>query len=517
MPCFACRRVDLTEAEVTRIFGWAYQQAAATARAAANLPESAWGLPPSADELLRQAANTAVGIFAREYPVHKAPRGAVLGACWWTDGRGRRHWYIEGAVAGEASFFRRVLTGPDAPGGLLTEPFPLFETAAELSCAWRTRAGKGELVVLCRCGACGPPAELAWTGASCGPCSDRQQDGLPPAGPPSLRSNVGPVSAFLLADDGALLTVHHLSPTEALAGGGGPGDSVVRGWSALWADRADWGRRRALDVYPRACAGGVAAVGAPGQALALVRVADGETIAEGGTGRLDFVWGAAFAGGKRDLLVAVEGKDGGNWLSVYEWGSERGVGRRLHRIGGLYQGWSIVPFPTGDLVAVPRAKDVEVRDARSGELIERLDCPARMLTLSCVVLPDGAVVASRAERAGPESGQRPHLARWAPSGEVTPRGWLSWLPGAARREPERLVTLTGDLFGLAASPDGRLLAGVTTGSLHFWAAESLEELARLEVGATFSGSLAYTSDGQVIVATSKGVVVWPWRELIGRR
>jgi hypothetical protein len=42
-------------------------------------------------------------------------------------------------------------------------------------------------------------------------------------------------------------------------------------------------------------------------------------------------------------------------------------------------------------------------------------------------------------------------------------------------------------------------------------------VARFEPAATFRPSLALTRDGQLLAATDRGLVVWPWRELIGWR
>jgi hypothetical protein len=77
--------------------------------------------------------------------------------------------------------------------------------------------------------------------------------------------------------------------------------------------------------------------------------------------------------------------------------------------------------------------------------------------------------------------------------------------------------LRTQLYALAVSPEGEVVAGVGPTSLHFWDAATLAELARFEPRATFVASLAFTGDGQLLAGTRRGLGAWPWRELVGRR
>src|SRR5262245_31335140 len=269
MPSFVARRVDPTPEEINRLFEQAYHCPAVDALSKRHLPLTTGGQVPSAAELLRCAAGRAEGAFARNHTVNLVESIHVIrGACWWTDRVGRRHWYVEGAVAARSSFSRLPLAAvyDDPLGG----EHPLLWVAPELSCGWRTRGGQRELVVICPCGACGPPAAIGWAGSSCGPCFDREQEGLPPVGPPLLRRHRGAVISFALSEGGLLLTIQPRQVT-------GLGGSTVRGWAPPWAGRPIWERQWVIDVSGRACNDHFAAVWGWGQPLALVRLSDGET------------------------------------------------------------------------------------------------------------------------------------------------------------------------------------------------------------------------------------------------
>src|SRR5687767_10265146 len=95
MSSFARRCIDPTPEEVRRLF------AEVLRRAAEALPPGAAARTDdvSADELCSCAAGRAEGAYARGYSVAPGYASVVVGAAWWTDPHGRKHWYVEGGFA----------------------------------------------------------------------------------------------------------------------------------------------------------------------------------------------------------------------------------------------------------------------------------------------------------------------------------------------------------------------------------------------------------------------------------
>src|SRR5262249_4406110 len=146
---------------------------------------------PDWSPLLEAAEERPEGAFVLHWTVSwRHPPGVVIGAAWWTDPIGRRHWYIEEALPDEHSRFYRDVRG-DGGEALCAGPHPLEWLMPPAAGGWRERGGKRELVVVCGCGVAGTPAELAWMGDCCGPCFDQKQDGLPVPDVPPSRPAIG--------------------------------------------------------------------------------------------------------------------------------------------------------------------------------------------------------------------------------------------------------------------------------------------------------------------------------------
>src|SRR5262249_30718976 len=119
MPSFACRRVDPTMDEVRELVKEASRRAVAEALSAGEAPPGG-GDQFSPDELCLRAAMRAEGVYAREYSAGLRNASVVVGASWWTDPLGRKHWYIEGAlVDGRSSRFSPAMSPWETEDGFL--------------------------------------------------------------------------------------------------------------------------------------------------------------------------------------------------------------------------------------------------------------------------------------------------------------------------------------------------------------------------------------------------------------
>jgi hypothetical protein len=442
------------------------------------------------------------------------PPGVVIGAAWWTDAIGRRHWYLEEALSDEDSSFHRHSPGDSGRDLTVTFSFgeahprhPLEWFLPEPSCAWRERRGKREFIVVCGCGVAGTPAEIAWTGSCCGPCFDQRQDGFDVPDVPPARSAIGEIHAFALAADGKLITL--VAPENGFTG------TVVKAWRSPWTDSAPlWSVRMPQTMERAPVCGGRVVTLFDGQGYLVQLDADtGQTLQTHqeedfrGLYSLSFVPRVGMLAGVR-FLWSDEGE-----LCVWDCSADSAISRVRHREAA---GFSALAVQQGGIRAVldNRHPFIEVREVISGRLIEKLRLPASAHAMSLVVGPDSLVLAS-ARRSSPPNESL--LACW-PAAPPFGSGRSAWLSRTPERLPAITKRLDGDVRFLTLSPDGRTAVGVLGAGLMFWEAPSLVERGRLFPPLQVTGPLAFTPDGRsLLVLTNRGLAVWPWLEMLGKR
>jgi hypothetical protein len=406
-----------------------------------------------------------------------------FGACWWTDPAGRRHWMAEASLSPR---YRHVAgLNNVARSGDSFEPFkghhPLEFLGPDLAGGFREQGGQWPFVVLCRCGFAGTPESLAWTGSLCGPCHDREEDGLSPLGPP-VRWEVAPVNA-----------VYRLPGGEVVVRGGGR----FGVWDAVGAARPRWGGPCANLGLVAVSPEGLVAVQTGGPTISVHGPGgeiDSSAVLSGRLGRL------FFADGGRRLYAAVSEHP---YPGLVVW--HVGPGGELddpESLGDLRDTRGISVSLDGGRLFAFRVAGISVCDAATLRELTLLPVPADEEVYEVVGLPDGSVIA--ASTCGRSAGgDALHvLHRWEAVGggsraDVTPR------PSAVHR--------------FAVSPDGRSLARVE-GNLVLRDAVTLEVLGRFRPArCKLTGPLAFSDDGRLLAVTDAGLAAWPWKELFGAR
>src|SRR4051812_35905300 len=133
-------------------------------------------------------------------PVSRAGKPLRRATCvWWTDHLGRKHWFVEGdeyRLVGEPDPLWRCRDG--APSHPLSAIEPLRTVL---------RGPGSDLLVVCDCGEVGTPEALGWTGARCGPCSDRLAEGEAPPGFLAVHPHRTAAVGVAFTEDGRLLSV----------------------------------------------------------------------------------------------------------------------------------------------------------------------------------------------------------------------------------------------------------------------------------------------------------------------
>src|SRR5262249_35644417 len=163
---------------------------------------------PAFRAFARAAADEPEGTRRWEWdrrPADRMHEFRAVGCAWWTDGVNRKHWRVVAQFLPECM---NRLAGPFFNG--LRERPPLWLVHPERVFLDLHRGG---LVCVCECGASGPPAALAWTGQSCGPCFDRRQElSEEPAddfAPISLCEPFPSIMGVALAADGRMAACAH--------------------------------------------------------------------------------------------------------------------------------------------------------------------------------------------------------------------------------------------------------------------------------------------------------------------
>jgi hypothetical protein len=435
--------------------------------------------------------------------------GAIsVRAAWWGDVLGRRHWYVEGA-----SLSRRMPPATQGPfeGELREGEHPLAYIAPPLSFLWRTHDGQREPAVVCRCGFVGTPESLGWAGECCGPCFDREQEGLPPLGLPPWRRELGPFDHFVLAPDGKLVSLRF----ETQSGQRGT-PVIVRVWSPPYTGQPLW-RRSWGDSFNSAVAvNGRYIALLLARRLTLLTLDDSRTTDSRAMEELAGSTKLAFAGQNGERLLALTSERLTAW-AVNENGKlgerlySEPVPRRLH--GRMVIG------PYGQRALL---HDFSVRDTGTGQVVERLDMSGRTFD-SGVIAPDGTVLIEG--HLAHSLGLEPcWVGRWPAGQREERRGFWDWLVGRPPRKPALMEAGRSHNETLALSPDGGMLgifaANVGGGlGVDILDAHKLHTIAEYQLSEPGMGgpTPAFTADGQLLVLTRRGLAVYPWRELVGRK
>jgi hypothetical protein len=443
--------------------------------------------PPSFAPLLRLAASRPHGVHALYHHLGRHLISLRLGACWWTDPSGHTHWVLQACLGRSRDGERAVcdLAQSSRGEGLIEFSHPLEWFHPEIASGWRTRAGVREFVVACRCGFAGTPESLGWAGPTCGPCHDREEDGLPPLGPdPREPVGVQPL-AFHLAPDGRLLTI--------VPNGSGQRLQI---WPVPWGRQPRWACGWRGEAHVAASLSGLIAIGGPDGGYT-IRNPQRKATAEGSlvTGRLIDL---AFAGTDGSILVAVVLPPEGPRLRAWP----------VTPAGELRAGYEVSledarPFavtPDGARLLVPERGGIVVRDALNGTVVGQLALPRGHEGRTVVGLPDGSVVATSStnERHPPVYPAPIPMHRWE---------------GRGGRRPD--VSCETHCTHFVAALDGRSLVCIE-GEVVVRDAVTLEERGRFRPTCDrLLPSLGFTPDGRLVTLTDRGVTAWPWKELFG--
>lgn len=514
MPAHTRRAIDPTPPQLAALLGEVFRRAARDTLAGGfdprDGPPAYDDSPPPWTELLGLAAELPMGVYARRHRVDWRTPHVRFGACWWNDVLGRRHWVAQADDGSEDYTIGSLADEFDQGEGLVEGVHPLGWIAPELASGQRHRGGVTETVVMCRCGYAGTPESLAWTGSLCGPCFDRESEGIPPAGMLPLRPDVGLLSSFELMPNGRLVGAHVAQANPEL----GVHHLHLRVWDAPWTGKPRWGREWGeAHRYAVSPAGLIAVETAPGR-VTLVGLDDGKTRDSRDLAVSGELRHLAFAGNDGERLV-------GNFQSY-------GLAAR-----GFLRAWTVTPgslgpplylrehsrltfpfavSPRGQRLLLSGDRVIEVLDAETAEVRERLTVPAGGRVSAMLTLADGAVVAATHM----DDRHPPALHRWRPRGEPAARGGLlSWMMTPSGRGPEVTRPMNGVCEKLVASPDGRLIASTEDG-LVLRDAATLEDRGRFRPArGELYPSVAFTGDGQAVVLSDRGLAVWPWKELFG--
>jgi sugar lactone lactonase YvrE len=413
---------------------------------------------------LTQAAGSAAGSLAwGDEPSSHGPFRRV--ACtWWTDHLGRRHWLIERDDY-------RLVGGPDPRWRCLEgAPFHPLWALAPLCTAVRGAGAGASLVVVCDCGVVGTPEAVAWTGRCCGPCFDRQLDGVRP--PPPLA---------LLAHQSSAISVA-FTEDDRLASGGWDGSLCLYDPQTGEEDRLD-----ATDL------GGAEVAMLPDNRVVVAFIRATVVCWDLTSGEEQ--WRMHCPG----ELMGVVSSPRGDLVAVdavttsYLLDADTGEGERLSEDLSHFafspDGATLYAYNSDNrtVVALDTATDqLRATGLEFGEP-EEDDC------YSLICSPTGQLLASggnhgRVRLGDPKAGR-----------------WLHRLDG-----PPGLVA------SLAFTPDGRTLASGHDDRIVFWDAEAGTPRELLQVPGHRVGALAFSRDGQTLAIGDEqgGLRLWPWRRIV---
>jgi hypothetical protein len=152
---------------------------------------------------------------------------------WWTDHLGRKHVRLTGENGLRISL--RLLSLPASAAGVTGLALVMLYPDRVFL---RGEGAREEVLVLCPCGAAGPPERLGWVGQCCGPCHDRVElEGAAPAAADTLSKTEFAPSRIAFSPDGQLLSWlsgRTWGETADVRAGGPPARFELTGASEPW-------------------------------------------------------------------------------------------------------------------------------------------------------------------------------------------------------------------------------------------------------------------------------------------
>jgi hypothetical protein len=432
---------------------------------------------------------------------------------WWADAIGRTHYFIHAGLG-----------APTLDARSKAAHHPLEWIAPPLTCGWRERQGKREFIVYCRCGVAGAPESVAWMGQSCGPCHDREQEGLKPLRPLTARPIVNPGEVLQSLSDGRFLVVNWESSFMH-----GEVAREVRYWLSVDEPGPLWTLEESgIGESIVECGPFIVGCLADNRYALIIDGATGRTVERlsfaGSPGH--FNCGACVSGPVGSRLVLSQshsdawGQPLQDRLLAYDLGPGGWSGQPAwEAAGGPCP--SMLSSPDGrQFLVLPYGGSVERRSAQSGEAIDELGNAKGLGPHQPVFLPDGSVIAVLEDDSGVR-GDR-FLARWdALDATSRPMSFWDWLTGSiASSQPAKIQHLPVSARLCTATPDGDIIC-VQAGALVVRCGKTLLPLSSLslvgaEVTAWDHREFVFTPNGRLLVNTDQGLAVLPWHELMGQ-
>jgi hypothetical protein len=429
--------------------------------------------------------------------IDHSPNQGNLHAAWWTDALGRKHWAAEAVPAWDEE--------PPQRGRPFDHPLSWISPT---SFGARERSGQREFVVICRCGVVGPPESVAWMGGCCGPCFDREQEGLPALTLGPNWSGFEGQAHFL--SDGRFLTT--ALPDARVS-------PKVQGSVCLWGsldDRVPTWTSRLNALYLMACSPQFLAFRAPSGQIVILDTTSGETALQPASPRSERCWspaaaGAWAAGPNGPRLISVEESPGGTgyFLAAHDLGPRGTEWTRAWAVecSQNSQAEALHASPDGRLFLVHVSGWVELRDASNGAVVSVLAQSSPMRPLG-TFLQDGSIIGPVGATAGWRAGL------WASEKHsANRRGFWGWFMGS-KRGPDLAEDALGHLGAVAEAPHGEI-AALESNAITARCARTLRLRAAFRAAGWVQGPISVTRDGRLLIRTNSGLTVWPWRELMG--